>query len=475
MKRVNLTEARLQKRWSQEEAAEAIGIDHLTLYRWEAGKSTPRGYNLRKLCEVYGMTATELGFENEKKDHIETTSLVPIEQTDLPNQTIIQLLSAYTDNQKTILHQLSEVMTYDMREAIRELERLLPLDTSDLIARRTAIARLLGLPLLLSAADRHFLNRLTEATLFSEKDSLALYEDILIMGWDGFRRSKSPEVISRIDGYVNKLTILAQEIPEEKREHWQSLLCRFSQLSTRIAQHTMNKQRALSMAKQAIEIALELDDAELIASAFYGRSRVHLESSHTATGEQQKQKHFAFARMDVDAALAYAEQVRTPLKGNIYLIAAEIYALLAAQDVSLRTQCEQWQDKVATFVYRGNIEEDGTFLKLDTTALHHEKAKTLLQFGRLQDAQHELDTAWQTLPPNLLTWQMNMHLTETSLSMAQHDVEKSSKSGIQAYITANAIHSHKGKAEVKRLVSELQNLDSTNSYTRHLNMIVEGE
>jgi tetratricopeptide (TPR) repeat protein len=26
------------------------------LYRWEAGKSTPRGYNLRKLCEVYGMT-----------------------------------------------------------------------------------------------------------------------------------------------------------------------------------------------------------------------------------------------------------------------------------------------------------------------------------------------------------------------------------------------------------------------------------
>src|SRR5450759_333326 len=42
---------------------------------------------------------------------------------------------------------------------------------------------------MLSTADSHFLNRLTEATLFSENDTLALYEDILVMGWDGFRRS----------------------------------------------------------------------------------------------------------------------------------------------------------------------------------------------------------------------------------------------------------------------------------------------
>ena len=114
-------------------------------------------------------------------------------------------------------------------------------------------------------------------------------------------------------------------------------------------------------------------------------------------------------------------------------------------------------------------------MKLDATALHHEKAKTLLQFRRLQDAHHELGTAWQTLPPNLLTWHMNMHLTEARLSLAEHDVERSSKSSIQAYTIAKAIHSHKGKAEVKHVVSELQSLDSTNSYIRNLNIIVEGE
>ena len=113
-------------------------------------------------------------------------------------------------------------------------------------------------------------------------------------------------------------------------------------------------------------------------------------------------------------------------------------------------------------------------MKLDPTALHHEKAKTLLHFGRLQDARCELDTAWKTLPPNLLTWQMNMHLTETSLSLAERNVEKSSTSGIQAYTLAKAIHSHKGKAEVKQLFTELQHLDPINSYICDLGMVLEG-
>ena len=67
MTRTALVEARLKKLWSQEEAAEAIGIDHNTLYRWEAGKATPRGYNRRQLCEVYGMSAEELGFEQKRQ------------------------------------------------------------------------------------------------------------------------------------------------------------------------------------------------------------------------------------------------------------------------------------------------------------------------------------------------------------------------------------------------------------------------
>ena len=100
MKRANLTEARLKKCWSQEEAAAAIGIDHITLHRWEAGRSTPRGYNLRKLCEVYGMTAAELGFDDEKKD-----GNLQISDTNLLTVVPFQQDSAWLDKQQELLSQ----------------------------------------------------------------------------------------------------------------------------------------------------------------------------------------------------------------------------------------------------------------------------------------------------------------------------------------------------------------------------------
>lgn len=84
MKRTALIEARLKKHWSQFEAAEAIGIDYNTLYRWEAGKSTPRGYNLRQLCAAYGMTAAELGLEPRELASCESkqiTESVPVEES----------------------------------------------------------------------------------------------------------------------------------------------------------------------------------------------------------------------------------------------------------------------------------------------------------------------------------------------------------------------------------------------------------
>ncbi len=139
----------------------------------------------------------------------------------------------------------------------------------------------------------------------------------------------------------------------------------------------------------------------------------------------------------------------------------------------LRTQCEKWQDKVAFFVDSEKIEDDGTFLKLNPTALHHERAKTLLRFGRIEDARRELNTAWKTLQPNLFTWHMNMHLTQASLFLAEHDIEESVQSSLKAYTLAKTIHSHKGEVEVRYLLEQLQQLDTSHSSVRNLTMTIE--
>ena len=66
-----------------------------------------------------------------------------------------------------------------------------------------------------------------------EETPSSLYEDMLIMSWDSFRRSKSPQTITKIDEHVNKLHKLTCSASIGEEMHWQSLLCRFSQLSTR--------------------------------------------------------------------------------------------------------------------------------------------------------------------------------------------------------------------------------------------------
>jgi transcriptional regulator with XRE-family HTH domain len=50
----------LRKHWSVREAAERLEVDSDTLFGWELGKVRPRGYNIQKLIDVYGMSAEEL-------------------------------------------------------------------------------------------------------------------------------------------------------------------------------------------------------------------------------------------------------------------------------------------------------------------------------------------------------------------------------------------------------------------------------
>ena len=63
-----LQEARSQKIWTLGEAAEAVGVDPQTFWRWENGEQRPRAYALRKLCAVFDVSAEALGFGRSSAD-----------------------------------------------------------------------------------------------------------------------------------------------------------------------------------------------------------------------------------------------------------------------------------------------------------------------------------------------------------------------------------------------------------------------
>src|SRR5437899_2959940 len=57
-----LVKARLEKKWTQEEAASQIGIDPNTYSRWERGIIIPTPRNQHEISKIYRKKPEDLGF-----------------------------------------------------------------------------------------------------------------------------------------------------------------------------------------------------------------------------------------------------------------------------------------------------------------------------------------------------------------------------------------------------------------------------
>ncbi len=64
--RERLSAERLRRRWSQLEVADQLGTTPGNVSRWERGITTPGPYFRRKLCELFGKSAQELGLTWEE-------------------------------------------------------------------------------------------------------------------------------------------------------------------------------------------------------------------------------------------------------------------------------------------------------------------------------------------------------------------------------------------------------------------------
>ena len=58
-----LRDARRRRQWTMAQASEKIGVDIRTYSRWEQGERRPKLSSLKRLCEVFKISAQELGFD----------------------------------------------------------------------------------------------------------------------------------------------------------------------------------------------------------------------------------------------------------------------------------------------------------------------------------------------------------------------------------------------------------------------------
>ena len=280
-----------------------------------------------------------------------------------------------------------------------------------------------------------YINSFEHMSQLLMENSYSLYEELLAFGYEGIdNKGVSPEMAYRFHKHLQELEKLVEHSPILEREQWVDLLGRFYQLLANIAQQHQRNEQALDYANKAVDFAFTFEDTELRSSALYRRARIHF-----------TQKRLDAAKQDILAAMDQTKSVRTPLVGNVYLLAAEIHALYARDDEKLRSQCKGWQNKVVTALYNGKIENDGTFLRLNLAGVHHERAKTFMRFALFHTTQDELSTvlkqghvqadkkllqeahgamtlAWENFSSGFVGWEKNFYITEARLSLLERDL-----------------------------------------------------
>ena len=416
---------------TQAEIAERFGYSKETISSWEQGRRFPAQHELARLAQLMELEIREV------EDAIRVGH-VHLHLNSVPEKTV---LAHDLPMATSPLFLGSEQESDAMNKQRRELLRLL-----------STAGALFVLP-----HDNIW------GTIGFEEETFALYEDLLVLGWEATWRGGIEQFAPRFNRQLASLAAFAGKSPLSEQEQRLRLLCRYYQLATRFAQRQLKTTQALHDAQSSIEIATQLEDAELLASAYFWRARLHLE-----------QKHRTLAKDDVDAALIYAERVRSPLKGNIYLVAAEIYADKAESSQQVEIQCDKWHEKVANLVYKGGIEDDDSFVKLNATTVHHERAKTLIQLRRFEEARNELNRAWKTLSPDLVIWRINLFLTEARLYCTEKDIEGGAQSAIGALHIAKALNAQDKVSQAHSLYLQLKEHASNNSYVCNLGMQLDG-
>ena len=298
-----------------------------------------------------------------------------------------------------------------------------------------------------------------------EEDGYYAYEDILVMGHSYIHNGGPIDIAFRVDRRLRKLVEIAKNARVSDEEAWKALLCRYYQLSTRIKQQClMDNATASAHAKLAVELAIDLQDAELIASAFV--------NSADTNNQQGKLDE---ARKDIAAAMECIDKVRNgPLKGNIYLESGNMNAPFAINDGKLQNQCKAWQDKAATMLYKGLVEPDESFFRFNLSAVNHEKAKSLLQWQKTREDRKEvhsrLTKAIETLSPDLSVWKAYYYETEANLFLADHDLQASAQAGKAALLVAKAMHSKMEEENVRSLYYQLHEKGPLNPYVVNLGL-----
>lgn len=247
-----LIAARARKGWSQKQAAQHLGVDPLTLHRWEQGKVMPRHSSIARLCEVYNCAAHVLFADSNENTAIITGTTT---MTDNLSASVRQDLTARLMQLVfSWRHSQYQELQSEIDHTIDDYARIIEEDVDQVVTRRNALRSLVLLPVTLCSA--------TSATSRRAEDILVQCAAGIAAGWY-FRKGRELDLVNEaLAMYIPSLKQIA-ETSTVHRKAAASLLVQCFILKATLARHIETHDASVAYLQAAVKYSDVAEDTLL--------------------------------------------------------------------------------------------------------------------------------------------------------------------------------------------------------------------
>lgn len=393
MEREKLIQARTRRHWTQMEAAEYIGVDYNTLYRWERGLTAPRGHNLRQLCHVYETTATALGLAQHPQE--------PIAQDDLAISPMVEEAHAFLNSDLTMrLLTLAFTHYRNLRELQDTLatiieEHTMQTSDNDHISRRNALCRLALLPLLTLK-----LNNSQPVLSHPVEDTLTQCAASIVACWELSNSSQAADLtlaFKSVSAYVPTLKAIVKDSVREQHREAANLTAQCSFLQTLLSWHFGNLKDAALYAQDGVSYAKETGDIPQLVIALDYQAWVLYYSNRSKQAQNA-----------LEQALSVLKTSKTPVPSRLL---SDIYSGVAVMQTKNGQQATVPLRLAAEAFFGEPGKEEHQFVYMDYT-----EGNLILNNGMALYQQGDYDAALDSLEQliDLETLTLKIALSERS-------------------------------------------------------------
>lgn len=437
--------------WTQADLAKALDISEKSAWSMENHNGGLNSFDRRaKLVNILNIPPVLL--------KLDACSLSSNQQAQRPGQVIKEYRikkkkddgSSWTQKDLATLLKISE-------KSVRSMENH---DVGlDSLARRELLITILDIPPTLMGLDElHLFEKpplakpakprlATHITLNQQK--LTRYQMSIPSIWEAqYSGSVSLKAVEKV---IHDLRNRVAYVTVSQQERIRELLYHYHQLALDIARDQGDLETALAHADLSITLAQKLENKEFLAAALYRRGLTHFDRGN-----------FPAAACDLGDALPLASHVRSQLKGMVYMEAGRFHAYIAQSNID-KLHARKLLDQTELIVRRDQLENDGSYVKLDSGRYHIGKAATLIVLQHPEEALEELDLADRLTKPEHLRRHAYIDILRARAYFAQGEFSSATDLAFDALRTCLAIHSESNIVDIEKLHSLLSQTSFGNS------------